>query len=331
MFIKSWFLKLVLLFPVFLFSGVDLSLPSIVFIHIGKELPDYLETAVKQARLFNRCNIVVVGNASALSPKQWIFEEYGAHCVFCESLHRTGDHAAFLRYSPLDAKISNGFWRNTSERFFYLQEVMNDLNLSDVVHLENDNMLYVDVESLIPIFRDHYPPIAMVLDNDERCVPSFVYVADASAMNHLARFMGDAAPAGKTDMEILACYFKAFGRSYSDQLPIIMGAYVSEQPLRSQMGHLAKDCLSYCKHEDLFLSLFDGAAFGQYLGGLDPRYFDPQPGYVSERCLFNSSLLSYRWKVDAEGRKVPYAAYKDCEYRINNLHIHSKNLEQFSS
>lgn len=331
MFLRNLFFAWVLFFQGLVFSAIQPTLPSIVFVHIGKELPEYLETAVKQARLFNRCNIIVVANQSALLKGRSILETYQTHCVSCESLIRSEDHATFLCYSPLDTSLSKGFWRNTSERFFYLQEVINAFGLMDVVHLENDIMLYADIESLIPLFHEKYPPIAMVLDNDDRCVPSFVYIANPQAMNHLAKFIGDASPAGKTDMEILACYFKAFGRAYSDQLPIIMSAYVADLPLRSKMGHVPKNCLSFCKHEELFLSLFDGAAFGQYLGGLDPCHANSQPGYVSERCVFDASLLTYRWKIDEEGRKVPYAVYKDCEYKINNLHIHSKNLKLFAS
>jgi len=77
--------------------------------------------------------------------------------------------------------------------------------------------------------------------------------------------------------------------------------------------------------------LFDGAAIGQYLGGVDPRNQKSKPGFINESCVFNPSRFLFEWIKDDKGREIPYAIFKDCKYRINNLHIHSKNLAKFKS
>jgi hypothetical protein len=80
-----------------------------------------------------------------------------------------------------------------------------------------------------------------------------------------------------------------------------------------------------------FGSIFDAAAIGQFLGGIDPRNGVSKPGFINESCLFNPGLMTFVWERDAYGRLVPYAIYGSTKARINNLHIHSKKLEGFFS
>lgn len=305
--------------------------PSIVFVHIGERLPDYLESAIKQARMFNSCNIIVVANEKAFQQANGNLEKYDTLCVACESLDKTFEHFMFMYHSTLDKYFRNGFWNHATERFFYLQDVMQKFNLSSVIHIENDNMFYVDVYELLPVFKEHYPHIGLTMDNDGRCIPGIVYIADKESMDHLAEYIAKFAFQGRNDMEIIASYYKEFGFALASQLPIIMKEYVIERDLVSPYGHFAQNKWNYCQYADAFSSIFDGAAIGQYLGGIDPRNGPSVPGFINESCVFNPSLLVYSWKTDERNRKVPYASYRGVEYRINNLHVHSKDLVQFLS
>ena len=87
----------------------------------------------------------------------------------------------------------------------------------------------------------------------------------------------------------------------------------------------------FCNNIDQFNSIFDAAAYGSYLGGQDPRNGPCVPGHVIATCLFDSSKIGYEWHIDDQGRKIPYATFDGTAYRINNLHIHSKELKQFAS
>jgi disulfide oxidoreductase YuzD len=54
-------------------------------------------------------------------------------------------------------------------------------------------------------------------------------------------------------------------------------------------------------------------------------------GFINESCVFDPSKWTFEWLLDAQGRKVPYASYHGHKWKINNLHIHSKNLAGFRS
>lgn len=306
---------------------------SIVFIHIGNKIPEYTETALLQARLFNpECPIILIANDAAIQDFPLKDEETNITYVACESLIKLSAHQAFIKQTTLDDQLRNGFWRYTSERFLYLQDLMVQQNLTNVFHLEYDNMLYVNLQDLLPIFTEHYKAIAATFDNDKRCIPGFMFIQNPDTMTTLANFFSQLAKLGYNDMEVLGRFRKRYGKKVIDNLPIISEAYVRKNLLISPMNHVARNKWNYCQNIELFNSIFDAAALGQYLGGIDPSlYGSSSPGFINESCVFNPSLLTYEWIADEANRSVPYAVYAGTRYRINNLHIHSKKLELFKS
>ncbi len=329
---KKYFLSIftyfIVAFP--LFGGIKQPGPSIVFVHIGKEIPDYLETAIKQARLFNRSEIILVANRAALKARPSL-TKHNTVCISCESLHTSKEHKELIKTAKLDRKSSNGFWFCAMERFLYLQDLINQYKLKHIIHLENDNMLYVDVLTLLPIFKKHYPHLAITCDNNERCIPGFVYISGRKSINHLAPFLVSQAKKNISDMQAIGAYYNRYKKSYANKLPIIMRQYPKALELKSSARGKVKDPLSFCRHADSFCAIFDAAAIGQFLGGISPRNGAAIPGFINESCCFNPSRLTYTWKADKHGRKVPYATFRGHTYRINNLHIHCKNLKLFAS
>ncbi len=310
-----------------LISSIQASEPfSIVFVHIGKSIPSHVPVALLQARAFNPdCPIILIANQEALA-------NFNTHAnitqIPCESLTKTKEHEHFSQHSRLDPNSFGGLWLFSSERFFYLQELMLQYDLKNVFHLEHDVMLYVNLEELLPIFIENYKGLGITMDNDQRCIPGFIYISNPQIMTRLARFFSDKASENQWDMQIIPRFKNEFGDEAADNLPIITEEYVRQQSMRSAANHVPRYPYQYCKNIELFQSLFDAAALGQYLGG---TFWKQPPGFVNESCVFNSSLLSYEWIVDDEGRKVPYATYGNRKFRINNLHIHSKNLWKFAS
>ena len=110
-----------------------------------------------------------------------------------------------------------------------------------------------------------------------------------------------------------------------DNLPIVPDTYTQHHPLVASMGYRSQYPQRYYHHFDEFQSVFDAATIGQYLSS------DPAKRFVNESCLFNPSFFEYEWIADAQGRKVPFLTFAGKKYRINNLHIHCKQLHKFAS
>ncbi len=301
---------------------------SIAFVHIGKNLPNYLEASLCQARLFNKeCPILLIANDEALKNRPKTMDQYKITYIVIENLKRSKDHLFFQMASKLDRKWRDGFWNHTSERFFYLSEAIESFNLKNVFHMEYDNMLYVDLETLLPIFRQYYPGMAIIMHNDDHCVPGFMYISSLQPLQLLCSEMVRLAQKNKDDMSSLGTFKKRNPSHIVDSLPITIENYPRNHAVMSRNPSM------FSNHLNVFNSVFDGAAFGQYLDGWDRihGFEKSQPGAINPWCVFDASFFPVEWHLDEEGRKVPYMTYQNQKYRINNLHIHSKDLQKFKS
>jgi hypothetical protein len=304
---------------------------SVVFVHIGEQLPSYIHHAIAQAHLFNPdCDLVLIANEKAVIEEKKKKGEIFPDCleiVYCESLLETKEHVQFQKGS----KFKPGLWRYAIERFFYLDELIATYDLKNVFHLESDNMLYLNLGEILPVFHRHYRGMAAVYDNDERGIPSLVYYADEESSKKFAAFIAKYAKKEVTDMRLFALFRKREGKGGIDQLPIVMPEYQKKHPLKSPMGHCVKNEGGFYQYQEEFQSVFDAAAIGQFLGGIDPIHKNSQPGFINESCIFNPSHLNYVWESDAQGRRIPYMIFEGKKVRINNLHIHCKRLQDFAS
>lgn len=307
---------------------------SIIFVHIGKKLPLYAEEALAQARLFNENSpIILLANKSAIESMEHpsLLQSASITAVSCESLKMSDAHKNFIKNSRLNENFREGFWRYTSERFLYLADLVAAYDLKNVFHLEYDNMLYADLSKYLPIFTEHYSSIAATFDNETRCVPGFLYFRDKKSLLDLANYFSLHARSGKNDMELIALYRKEKGKERIGNLPIIHLNYLLKNKILSSGKRKVKNKFDFSTHVEEFRAIFDAAAIGQYLGGIDPRNGHSKPGFINESCIFIASDLTFEWEMNEKGLYVPYATYRKERLPIVNLHIHSKNLKAFSS
>ncbi len=296
---------------------------SIVLVHIGDEFFEHINTHLEQLKKFNDCDIYL-----AISSKHFPLIKHNVKLVDIDTLEKVESHKKFLQiYNQGNFWSISNFWRTATERFFYIEAVMRNKNLTNVFHFEYDNMIYVNLEELLPIFEQNYY-IAATFDNDNRCVPGFMYFKEISDLTELNKYILNSKD--KNDMEIIAA-FRNSGTYPINNLPILPNTYTGEY--KSTTGLITKYPDNYTCNFDKFNSIFDAAAIGQFLGGISPRNNGGvhTKGFINESCIFNVSQFSYVWKVDNLNRKVPYLLYKGDMCRINNLHIHSKELQEFLS
>jgi len=96
--------------------------------------------------------------------------------------------------SCLDSGFRGGFWKLTSSRFFVIHRFMKKYDVRDVLHLENDVVMYYHGDTLLPFVdaRRMYLPF----DNFERNIASIVYIPDADVLGGVLQHYD----MGKNDM-----------------------------------------------------------------------------------------------------------------------------------
>jgi hypothetical protein len=308
---------------------------AIVFVHLGESLPAYLADALFQVRLFNSCPVYLIAEQAALAavPPD---PALAIQTVPTETLPTLPSHAAFRQSAGLDRQFRFGFWTYVIERFFYLEALAERLGLENMVHLETDNLLYVDLDKLVPVLAKLYPGIAVPFDTDDRAVAGLIYFRNRKAVSALANaiasiFLGN--PGIQiNDMNLLGLLSQNFGPEVIDSLPVVPGD--DPGPMRSLSNGPSTRPTFYYRHFDELLGIFDANPTGQYLDGVDPRNTGGRQtvGFINESAVFWPSRYRYMLIPDEQGRRIPHVCTKNGNrWPLFNFHVHSKNLSAFLS
>lgn len=317
------------------------TIPNLILIHIGKTLPEYIYDCVYQALLVNRevCIYVLLDDTLISEFKNEIskfnLDVYRSNVQqviavplsIIQSDQLTQFDALCKKLPTGMVGFRDGFWISTTSRFFYIQRFMELFQITNAFHMENDIMLYEDLASICNNLDTKF--MYMVQDNPKRVIPSIIYIPNDSILKDLTTYIlqkYDSSSGFLNDMDLLGTY-------------------------------LNKKHFPFTFENNAGFLIFDGAAIGQYLGGVDPNNLPTQPtereeqlkrmnnpskGFVNESSVFkitNGNPSFFRKDVFLEHLRVTvqliYAQQQQGEQheikQVANLHIHSKQLYQFSS
>ena len=261
---------------------------------------EYILDSIRNLQ-FHRNRRIVVITESAFFPR---FAEFpDVELVDATTLH---DEFEFGSRSRLDNQFRGGFWHLASARLFVLYAYLKKTGLCNCLHIENDVMVYANADDI----NWNLNRMSVVFDSPSRVIPSVVWVPRPDTLRDV---LSQYDPA-KNDMENLA-------RFDLEHLPIFPD---SRTLGTSDFTGVLKDVTEQFPAYDY---VFDGAAIGQYLGGVDPRNTPGDTrGFINETCIVKYDGYHVTWS-----KSKPYLIVDDRPYPIFNLHIHSKNLAAFAT
>jgi hypothetical protein len=212
--------------------------------------------------------------------------------------------------SRLDNSFRNGFWKLCSHRLFYLYSYIKDYNIINSFHIENDIMIYNTIKSF------DMSKIWITMDSKNRCIPGIIFIPSYDKLTNLIKNYNN----NINDMENLALF-------YYNNMDIC-----STFPIIKQNIFYNKNDMFNCNFNN-FNVIFDAAAIGQYLGGVDPKNNSSDTrGFINETCVVDYSKYKFIWKFDSVLKLYqPHIIIDNIKIPIMNLHIHSKNLCNFIS
>jgi hypothetical protein len=264
---------------------------------------EYILDCINQLKLFNY-KITVIVSDKLLS--RFHNQVSGINLIPSSQL----DDLHFSYNSKHDSTFRGGFWKLTSQRLFYLYSYIRKYNVTNCFHIENDIMLYdmIDVHDKSKIWLTMAAP--------GLCIPGLIFIPEYSILNSLImNYKYDT-----DDMTNLTIFFHA-NRNICEPFPII------------NRNSIYNDTDIINVNFDKFNAIFDAAALGQYLGGVDPRNIDGDTrGFISTQCSVNYSNFQFNWKLNnIKGIYQPYIIIDGIAYPIKNLHVHCKRLASFNS
>jgi hypothetical protein len=264
---------------------------------------EYILTNIAQLLRLGHTEIYVLTN-------QHLFHEFEpfSNILKLVDVETLDDPFNFKGKSTLDKGFRCGFWFHTSARFFVIHAFMVKYGLKDVIHIENDVLLYynVDEEFVYGTDKKLYIPF----DTFERNIASIVYIPDADIFSKILEHYDF----GKNDM----CNFSEIRKRTQliQNLPI----FVSDDTTLEK-AFITNGFQKY---------IFDAAAIGQLVGGVDPRNVGGDTrGFVNETCVIKyNNEGNIIWKL-ADGFTKPFLRMKELDIPIFNLHIHCKDLASY--
>jgi hypothetical protein len=269
---------------------------KIILVSTGN-FQEYIIDNIKNLKLFGNKDIVVITEKKFFS----LLIDLSVTLVDTAEL----EDFNFNNYSKLDKNFRNGFWHLCSLRLFYLYSYISKNNIINTIHLENDVLAYINFDSIIDNFKEK--KIYATFDCDTRVIPGILFIPNALALKPII----DLYNFSLNDMDNLA----KLDESIIEPLPIF-------PIIDLQINKLNKNFIN-------FNFIFDGAAMGQYLGGIDKRNDNNATyGFVNETCLIKYNHYIFYW-IKINDLYVPHISINGILIKIINLHIHSKELYKF--
>lgn len=293
---------------------------NLVMFHSGNYLPDFLDYNFNQIRLFNpNINIYFLTDLNLISDT--IFKKYDIISLDKNEFYsdKIKKFESCFNYS------SNDFWTLAATRLIYIENFLDKYNLENVYHFENDVLLYYKLEEHHNKFINLYKNIAITTGGPDKSMTGFMFIKNFKSMSMLTDFFVDTLQTYGiygtirkysmdmvNEMSLMKFYGVEKGEDFICNLPIL------------PFG-------DYSEHFSDFNSIFDPASWGQFVGGtrVEGPGAKPLDHYIGVLLTKNTSW-NVIWQIEND-LKIPYFN-KDGElFRINNLHIHSKNLKKYIS
>jgi hypothetical protein len=270
-----------------------------------KNFQEYILANVEQVIKLGHENIYIITDPCF----NIYFEKFGSNIKLI-NVNELQDSYNFIKHTSLDKNFRDGFWALTSLRFFYIYEFMKKYEISDVIHIENDVLLYYDCSKIIDKFDKNYMYIPF--DTYTRNIASIMYIPNTDIFKKIL----DKYNFNKNDMENFSKIKELTG-------------LIKNLPIFVKHNNLTNEELFVSDNFDIFSCIFDAAAMGQYLGGIDPRNNSNNTiGFINETCVIKYNNYRFIWEI-IDNIKKPFLIVNNTKIPIFNLHIHSKNLKKY--
>lgn len=285
---------------------------KVVLVNVGV-FQEYIFHCIEQLCIFGNTDITIITNRAFFDKYSSATFAKNIDLISCEEL----DDMDYHTQSGMSRDFRGGFAFYASQRLFLIYSYMQKYGIENCAHIENDNMVYENLDNIFP-GSPKPTKLCAVFDSKYRVIPGILYIPTSNALYEILRSYRPQF----NDMENLGMRADAI-----EKLPIIPRIdgyndpnYAVGLPYAQNFGRFG------AKH------IFDGAAIGQYLGGIDPRNTTERDtrGFVNETCVIKYNKFEIVWTAPHnDGLFRPYLKIAGEEYPIVNLHIHSKNLKDF--
>ncbi len=294
---------------------------NVAYTFIGS-LPSYCVDTVHQTRLFHQGPIYFI-ISDYESPYVKILEQYNVIVIRYDSVideeFNTIVQKMYHRFCIVHGLTGREkLFIYSFERFFVLYNLMKQRRIEHVFFMELDNLVYENPHIWLESFSKS--DMAYMFDNHGRFASGICYIKNTNILKTFCNFILEFIQNSNEFMSEMQCLSKFYdiNKSSIQLLPIHWTD--AQYPIETYDNFT------------VYNSLFDSAGLGIFLGGADPFHvhntgvYKQIKGNKSHWSLLDYTKYTYKWELDTQGRNIPYVLNDEKWIRINNLHVHSKDL-----
>ena len=217
------------------------------------------------------------------------------------------------------------FWTACATRFMYLENFLQKNNLCNICHFDNDVLVYFNLADYRDTFQRLYPKLAITPESPQRASAIFMYIDGYEALARMTDFFIE-------ELEQHGEYGLAemYGTNVMNEM-LLISAYEREH----KEGLVYLPIIPFGKHSlgyDAFEAIFDPGSWGEVVDGTrkGKTVGWHAPGAYISQLLKQHPSYTVIWETEND-LKCPYLKHDGKLTKINNLHIHTKNLAAFVS
>jgi len=285
----------------------------LILIHLGEELPLHIFDCIDQLCIMGVTQIhFIVDSTSAYQ-----------RLTFCNHvipyLYPSNNN---IRLKMNSIHGDENVFHLSLERFFALRWFMTKYNVDKCIHIEHDNLIYIPLGLVEQQLTQAIgAKIACPRDRENRCIASVLYVGSRLALEKYCDFVECEEKFQFIDMESLSNFENKYA-DYGSHLPVIPVEYKTEK--------------KHIFNNSLIPFIFDAAALGQWVGGVDiihTTFGVDSRGFLNPDAqeYYNANDMPVVWILTKSGKKVPLVYCQGVYTRLCNLHIHAKRLHLYLS
>lgn len=279
----------------------------IILYHTTTPIPQHLIDCVEKIRQLSNIDIHLLTDKD-ISPN--VKNIYVKNIKNYDSLNWLNE----LDYFNND--LSYGYlWKSSCFRMFYIKKYIEDLNLQNILHFDNDVLLFEVPEKIIELMTKYINKYAITAHNQDEVVMGMSFIKNVESMLPLLDFI-------QRELYRGFAYLHSTYNGYPNEMQLISRSNIYDN-LPILPGFISSE--RYSKYFQEFNSVFDPSSYGQYLGG---TFSEKKPGWFGRHQEIGKHLSEDKIKVIMED-KNPYLVCQDQKIKINNLHIHSKQTGIF--
>jgi hypothetical protein len=277
------------------------------FISDTNSIPEYTKLSLQQARKFNpSIPIDFISAKPASYFKDLDINWVNQNDVKGESLQAFRDVSWFDKHGTPNTKYPSpeGFWSRTAERLFYLEEYISQNNIENIIHFENDVMLYDSVEKIKPIHN-----VMGINTSFYQTTFALAYIKNKESYKDTCYSLINIMKTGEKNLLSL-------GFDHISEMSLLNIA--NKLNIIGSFNTMPEENNDY---------VFDPASYGQFLAGTNNEH---GPGFIDQYHYIGQKIKSGEIDVIFD-KHQPMVIDKinNIYKKIFNLHIHSKNLQRF--